>query len=80
MSKPVPEFQKFIVIAVNQSGSLSPATTPAQHNDLTTAKAEAERLAATNPGKTFAVFGSVGRARVENPAQWVKDYPSEIPF
>ncbi|MEN6423336.1 MAG: hypothetical protein ABFD76_15460 [Smithella sp.] len=50
-----------------------------QHEYLSDAKKEAERLAASNPGIKFVVLRSVGYCEIVNPAIW-HDVIEQIPF
>lgn len=53
------------IVAVIEDGKPKPATRPYVHTDRAAAKAEAERLAGINKGKTFGVYELVDEAKVE---------------
>jgi len=57
--------RKFIVGSLNADGSLSFSATPVTHVSVNSARVEANRLAAANPGKTF-VFVQLAGGSVAN--------------
>jgi hypothetical protein len=73
----------FIVVGHDHKGALAPSPHPVAHTIEARAVAEAERLAAANPGQRFAVFACIGVAVVEKPAAFRKTQfriNAEIPF
>jgi hypothetical protein len=86
MSNAKPQHQPddaFIVIAHDDKGKLAASPNPFTHPLEAGSIAEAERLAAANPGRRFSIFACIGVAVVEKPrtfrpTRWRTS--QEIPF